>query len=270
MYKKVILAILIFTSGISMATDGPLNGLEASDWRLGRYLDVSGQMVAVLADTTVTARFMGGKLSGSAGCNRYFGNYTTGKENQLSFSNNIGATMMACVPPVAKQERQYLERLPVVVAFQLEGGLLQLLDKDHQLVLEYSAVIPLTLENTHWQAAGINNGRGGVESSATTELATARFQDGKVSGHAGCNSFNASYEITGDQITIGPAMTTRMHCAEPDGIMDQEQEYLQALSRVRVYELTDTGLKLRDEKGSLQVDFVAGKSLPGPQDATNN
>jgi heat shock protein HslJ len=53
-------------------------------------------------------------------------------------------------------------------------------------------------------------------------------------------------------------MTTRMHCAEPDGIMDQEQEYLAALSRARVYELTDSGLKLRDENGSLQVNFVAG------------
>ena len=45
---------------------------------------------------------------------------------------------------------------------------------------------------------------------------------------------NAPYEIMGDQITIGPAMTTRMHCEEPDGIMDQEQEFLQALSRVQV------------------------------------
>ena len=268
--KKVILAILIFTSGISMAADEPLHGLETSDWRLGRYLDAAGQMVAVLADTTVTASFMDGKLSGGAGCNRYFGSYTTGTDNQLSFSPNIGATMMACAPPIAAQERQYLGRLPVVVAFQLEDGSLQLLDKDHQVVLEYSAVTPLTLEDTQWQAAGINNGRGGVASSATTELATARFQDGKVSGHAGCNSFNASYEITGDQITIGPAMTTRMHCAEPDGIMDQEQEYLQALSRVRVVELTDTGLKLRDEKGSLQVNFVVGNSLPVPQGAKNN
>jgi heat shock protein HslJ len=164
--------------------------------------------------------------------------------------------MMACAPPVAEQERQYLDRLPVVVAFQLEGGSLRLLDKDQQAILEYSAVTPLALESTHWQASGINNGKGGVVSSANTQLATARFKDGKVSGHAGCNAFNASYEIKGDQITMGPAMTTRKHCAEPDGIMDQEQEYLQALSRVRVYELADTGLKLRDEKGSLQVNFV--------------
>ena len=41
--------------------------------------------------------------------------------------------------------------------------------------------------------------------------------------------------------------------------MAQEQEYLQALSRVRVYELIDSRLKLRDEKGALQVDFVVSE-----------
>ena len=258
MYNILKCLILLLFSGPGLAADGPQVGLETSDWRLDRYLDASGQMTAVLPDATVTASFMGGKLSGSAGCNRYFGNYNTGTENQLSISTYIGATMMACAPPVAEQERQYLDRLPVVVAFQLEGSSLRLLDKDQRAVLEYSAIKPLTLEGTHWQASGINNGKGGVVSSANTPLATARFQDGKVGGHAGCNTFNASYVVKGDQITMGPAMTTRKHCAEPDGIMDQEQEYLQALSRVRVYELTDTGLKLRDEKGSLQVNFVVG------------
>ena len=130
---------------------------------------------------------------------------------------------------------------------------MRLLDKDRKAILEYSAVKPQALESTLWQAAGINNGRGGVVSTATTRLATARFEDGKVSGHAGCNTFNASYEITDDRISMGPAMTTRMHCAKPDGIMDQEQEYLAALSRARVFELTDNGLKLRDANGSLQV-----------------
>jgi heat shock protein HslJ len=261
MYNILKFLILLLFSGLCLAADGPQVGLETSDWHLDRYLAESGQMTAVLPDTVVTASFMGGKLSGSAGCNRYFGNYNSGAENQLSISTHIGATMMACAPPVAKQERQYLDRLPVVVVFQLEGESLRLFDKDHQAVLEYSAVKPLALEGTHWQASGINNGKGGVVSSANTQLATARFKDGKVGGHAGCNTFNASYEIKGEQITMGPAMTTRMHCAEPDGIMDQEQEYLQALSRVRVYELTDTGLKLRDEKGSLQVNFVAGDKV---------
>jgi len=171
----------------------------------------------------------------------------------------IGVTMMTCAPSISEQERQYLKRLSEVVGFQLQNGALQLLDKDGQAVLGFSVVKPLTLVNTHWQALGINNGKGGVVSSATTGLATARFSDGRVSGQAGCNSFRASYVISDNQMTIGPAMATRMHCAEPEGIMAQEQEYLQALSRVRVYTLIDSRLQLRDEKGALQVDFVVSE-----------
>jgi len=233
-------------------------GLEGNGWKLGRYRDVSGLLMQVLPDTRVTAHFMDGKLNGSAGCNRYFGTYTTGSGDQLSLSTNMGMTMMSCAPLVSDQERQYLDLLATVAGFQWADHSLQLFGQDHRTILEYTAIKPLMLEHTPWQAAGINNGKGGVVSTATTELATAYFKDGKVSGHAGCNTFNASYETTGDQIRIGQVMSTRKHCPQPDGIMQQEQQYLQALSRARVFELTDCGLKLRDDNGSLQVNFVAG------------
>jgi len=247
----------ISSPSITLAT-GEISALQGPDWKLRRYRDASGAMIQVLDDTRVTVRFRDGKLSGSGGCNRYFGSYTIEQHDQLVFSASISVTMMACAPPVSEQERQYLNDLSTVTGFQLDDESLRLLDKDRKVVLEYTLIKPLALEGTLWRAVGINNGRGGVESMATTQLATARFEDGKVSGHAGCNTFTASYEITDDQISMGPAMTTRMHCAEPDGIMDQEQQYLAALSRAQVFELTDNGLKLRDENGSLQVNYVAG------------
>lgn len=114
------------------------------------------------------------------------------------------------------------------------------------------------LEASDWQLKRYRDASDQMLPVLPDTTVTARFNDGKVSGHAGCNTFNASYEITDDRISMGPAMTTRMHCAEPDGIMEQEQEYLAALSRAQVFELTDNGLKLRDENGSLQVNFVAG------------
>jgi heat shock protein HslJ len=244
------------TSRAMMLTTQQQSGLEDSDWLLGRYRDVSGQMTDVLSGTRVTARFKDGKLSGNAGCNRYFGIYKREAEYQLSFSTRTGVTMMACAPPVTVQEQQYLKNLSVVTGFQEQNGGLLLLGKDDQVLLEYTAMIPLGLENTLWQAAGINNGKGGVVSTENTHLATARFIDGKVTGHAGCNTFNATYEVMDKRINIGPAMATRMHCAEPEGILAQEQDFLQALSRARVYEIDDTRLKLRDDKGALQVDFV--------------
>ena len=50
-------------------------------------------------------------------------------------------------------------------------------------------------------------------------------------------------------------MTTRRQCVEPEGIMAQEQQFLQALTVARQYRLTEGRLELRDSKGSLQVSF---------------
>ena len=94
-----------------------------------------------------------------------------------------------------------------------------------------------------------------VVSGKSTHLATATFTNGTLSGSAGCNNFTASYQAEGNRLTIGPAATTRKHCAEPDGIMQQEQEYLDALARVRTYTLKTGLLELRDENGSLQVSY---------------
>ena len=153
----------------------------------------------------------------------------------------------------------FLAVLSLVDAWQLREQSLLLLDKDRQIVLKFVAAKPATLEDVSWQAIGINNGRGGVVSAENTHLATAVFAYGKISGNAGCNDFTAAYEIEGDQITIGRAMTTRKHCAEPHGIMEQERQYLQALARVHTYTLKPNRLELRDENGSLQVSFQPQK-----------
>jgi heat shock protein HslJ len=235
--------------------------LEDTRWKLSEYRNESGELQPVISDTVINAQFAAGKVSGSAGCNRYFGGYTSGQQNQLVIDGRMGATQMACVQPVAAQERRYLALLSSVNSREISGGMLLLLDEQGQLVLKYSAESSLTLENTSWQATGINNGRGGVVSSATTTQVIAMFADGKVSGSSGCNNYSASYEISNSLITIGPVMTSRQQCAEPEGIMAQEQEFLQALAAATHYTLTADRLELRDSKGSLQVTFSSPAAL---------
>ena len=46
-----------------------------------------------------------------------------------------------------------------------------------------------------------------------------------------------------------------MFCEQPEGVMDQEQQYFEALGRARTFSLTPEKLELRDEGGSLQVGF---------------
>ncbi len=211
-------------------------------------------MAPVLAETTVDIEFGQGEMGGSAGCNRYFGRYTSASDNRLTVGSEIGSTQMACPAPIAEQERQYLGLLSRVSAWQRRDESLLLVDEDGELLLQYTAAKPIPLEGTPWQAVGINNGRGGVVSSNITRLATAVFADGKISGNASCNRFSASYEIQGDRITIGQVATTRKQCPE-SGVMEQERQYLQALRRARTVTLTSDKLELRDENGSLQVTY---------------
>ena len=168
---------------------------------------------------------------------------------------------MACASEIAKQEQQYLKNLAMATHYQLENEKLILLNKDQQTVLEYQRVKPLTLENTVWQATGINNGRGGVVTNKNTHLATIRFSEGKVQGNTGCNNFFAGYELNDQNIRIGQPGTTRKFCAE-DGLMEQEQQFLQALVNTVSYELKGGKLNLRDAKGSLMLAFQKQKNEP--------
>lgn len=69
---------------------------------------------------------------------------------------------------------------------------------------------------------------------------------GKVSGHAGCNRFFASYEQDGMKLKIEGIATTRKLCS--DAAMKREREWLGVLKRVRAIELTHLKLILYGAK----------------------
>ena len=67
----------------------------------------------------------------------------------------------------------------------------------------------------------------------------------KMEGSAGCNSYFGGYEVEGNQLSIpGPIGATEMYCMEPEGIMEQEQEYLAILQDAESYEIEDDQLQI--------------------------
>jgi len=81
---------------------------------------------------------------------------------------------------------------------------------------------------------------------ADTEI-TAEFASAEetVKGSAGCNSYFGSYELKGSQLSIpGPIGATEMYCMEPEGVMDQEQEYLAVLQLAESYEIDGDELQI--------------------------
>ena len=84
---------------------------------------------------------------------------------------------------------------------------------------------------------------------------SATFESGTVSGIAGCNNYFAGYELDGSGIAIGPAGSTLMFCAEPEGVMEQEQAYLALLQSADEYSVDGETLTL-SASGTVVLTFV--------------
>jgi heat shock protein HslJ len=70
--------------------------------------------------------------------------------------------------------------------------------------------------------------------------------DGRLSGNSGCNSFFGSYRAGGNTISISEFGSTSMFCAEPEGVMQQEAEFLAILPNAASFRLDGDRLDLRD------------------------
>jgi len=78
-----------------------------------------------------------------------------------------------------------------------------------------------------------------------TEI-TATFNSAKdeVSGSAGCNTYFARYEVKGSKLSIFEMAFTEMACVSPEGVMEQEQEFLTILTNAQSFQADDTTLTI--------------------------
>ncbi len=85
---------------------------------------------------------------------------------------------------------------------------------------------------------------------------TADFgSDGTVTGSAGCNNYSAGHEVDGNTISIGLPIATMMACDQPEGIMEQEQEFLTALGTAATYQIQGDFMEMRTAEGSIAATF---------------
>jgi heat shock protein HslJ len=196
-----------------------------------------------------------GKVSGTAGCNSYSGTYTT-SGSEIEIKQPMASTMMACPEPVMKQEADYFLALAAAKSFIIRSNQLILKDANDTELVSYT-VQAQDLPNTTWFALSYNNGKQAVVSvMADTEL-TATFEgDGSLTGFAGCNNFNGPYKTNGLNIKIGPLASTMKSCEAPEGVMDQEAQYLAALQSAATYSRLGDRLELRTADGALAAEFI--------------
>jgi len=230
------------------------NALADTGWTL---TTLNGETVP--AEPVVALNLSGlGQATGTDGCNRYSTSYTVDGEN-ITFAPNGISTMMACPEPIMTQAQAYMTALTSAATFTLEGDTLTLLDASGAAVATFSAVSS-DLAGTSWTATMVNNGREAVVGVIEGAALTAEFSaDGGLSGSGGCNRFTTTWESDGESlITIAPPASTMMACADPEGVMDQEMQYLAALTTASTYTVEGNRLELRTADGALAASFQAG------------
>ena len=113
---------------------------------------------------------------------------------------------------------------------------------------------PAALEGESWILTQMLTAGGQTE---IVDVGVSTSFDGTtVSGNSGCNSYNASYEASGDQISFGPIAGTKMACPEPDG--STEARFLQLLEGVASYEVSGRAMSMNDADGTPVLQFMQG------------
>jgi len=95
------------------------------------------------------------------------------------------------------------------------------------------------LGDATWILTSYNENRP-IEGTQTT----LQFKEGQISGNAGCNHYGGSYQIKGDALSFADLFNTEIACIEPEGVMKQEQIYLELLGASQRFELVDGVLTL--------------------------
>lgn len=108
-----------------------------------------------------------------------------------------------------------------------------------------------SLAGTSWVAEDID-GRGVVGGVSSTLVFDAAQ---RISGRAACNQYFGTVERgEGGRLLLKPAGTTRMAC--PDGVMEQERRFLDALGAITSYRRDGGALSLLDAGGTVRVRLV--------------
>lgn len=234
-------------------TPAPAPHLDSGEWIVIEHLDPDGRLAPIADGIRPSALFADGGVNGSTGCNRFRATYEA-DDAALSIGP-AATTIRACAPPADAVERAVLAALDATTGYAIADGRLSLTDADGRVIL---VLEPSTLElvGTEWSAIAINNGREAVVSLVIGTKASLTFDaEGRVTGFGGCNRIFGAYEVDGDAIRIGPMAGTRMLCAEPAGVAEQEAALLAALEAATTWTIRGGRLQLRDADGALQVDL---------------
>lgn len=116
-----------------------------------------------------------------------------------------------------------------------------------------------TIDGTSWRLT-VQDVQGTETPVPQGVVVTAVFADGKVTGSAGCNTYNATFTASGSNLTFGTVATTAMAC-DP-AVNAFEQEYLANLAAAASYTATADALTVYESGGKQLLAYEAAPANP--------
>lgn len=110
------------------------------------------------------------------------------------------------------------------------------------------------LVSTQWALVSYGPAESQIQVLPDTEVTLQFEADGQAGGNSGCNAFSAQYEVSNGNLTFGEIVSTLMACSG-EGIMDQEEAYLDALRRAETFEMTADRLTIAYANGTSRLTF---------------
>ncbi len=264
---EVMISLLIMVGLLAACGSGetPVSSsqdpeLTENEWRL---VSINDEIVS--EEEIVTLAFGGlGNALGSTGCNLYSATYAIGSDGVLNFHPSV-STSFECSNELRLQEEAMLLVMSSTSNYVIEGEQLKITNPNAEQRATFEKLEPLQLEGTDWVLDAYNDGGGAFVNLIEGTQITAEFgEDGSLSGSAGCNTYNTTYQVEGRNITIEPVALTQMLCAEPEGAMDQEAKYLQALSTAATFRNFNIALNLFDADRQIAAGYFASDLVETP------
>ena len=113
---------------------------------------------------------------------------------------------------------------------------------------------PAALEGESWILTQMLTAGGQTEVVQTG--VSAQFDGATISGTAGCNSYHASYEASGGDISFGSIDATKKICPEDE--QSTEDRFLQLLAEIGTYEVSGRSMSMNDTEGTPVLQFMQG------------
>lgn len=216
-------------------------------WVLKSFNEQDASKIFTRKLPTLTINQATNQISGFGGCNGISGTFTY-KDGIFSAPNMI-STMMFCED--ASQEPQLVKMLGEANKVEVVNGVLTFKQKG-KVVAEYIQGIDAESLKGEWSLQSIDgkdvSSLFGEDRHPSIEFFAA---DNKIAGHAGCNRYNATYQLEGSVITVGPVASTRMACQHMDG----EYKFINALSETSSITVLDNTI-IFSKAGKETLKFV--------------